>query len=234
MIRCRAHCRCAARELTHHPPPFLPSCAACALCKRRQSYGASCMLHPYPTETVPLMVTSHDCDNVVYCNSSVLRGNGTELHRGDRGIPQHTSHNRQHRQSQRRPGYNVAAWVADARLKMMGLDVRWDLLAASGNVTDHCAGSAFLSCPRLRNGSRGDDGTPSQHRQQNQQHHGPISGAVKGSPPAVGTRTRDSGKDAPACTAAVASRNHNTFPAYRERDMLAFLAAQTSDTACWD
>merc|ERR1719272_2412408 len=98
----------------------------------------------------------------------------------------------------------------------MGLHVRWDLLSASGNVTSHCASRS--------------PGTFSSHgHDRGISHANADDGSVDGDS-ARGKRT----EEVITCTATVASKNHNTFPTYREREMLAFLAAQTSDTACWD
>lgn len=69
------------------------------------------MLSPYPNRTVPLMVTSRDCDTVC-CDEfqplCPLAG---------------------------RPGYDVSQWVSDAQ-KKMGLAVRWDLVNSSGIIAE--------------------------------------------------------------------------------------------------
>eukprot|EP00912_Choanoflagellata_sp_UC4_P002146 UC4_evm2s1361 len=85
-----------------------------------KNYGAACSMNPYPSETVPVMITSKDCDNVVGCDSAhqcQISMNGC---------------------SARPPGFNIADWINDAKLKM-DLDISWDLITTIRNITLRCA-----------------------------------------------------------------------------------------------
>ena len=69
-----------------------------------------CMLKPYPKQTVPTMVSSYSCD-AVCCD-------GRQPHCPLAGAP----------------GFDTARWVADAKAKMAGLEIRWDVFDGNGST----------------------------------------------------------------------------------------------------